>query len=47
VGIPDRFGEVGKMDYLKKTMRMTADDIAGRAIEVVAKKHVLARLRGQ
>jgi transketolase len=41
VGIRDRFGEVGKMDYLKKVMHLTADDIVSKAIEVCTKKHVL------
>ncbi len=40
VGIPDRFGEVGKLDYLKKVMHMTADDIVKKAVEVCVKKGV-------
>jgi transketolase len=47
VGIPDRFGEVGKMDYLKKALHLTADDIFAKAIEVIAKKHVFSILRGR
>jgi hypothetical protein len=47
VGIKDRFGEVGKMDYLKKAMHLTADDIVDKAIEVCAKKHVLDILRSR
>jgi len=47
VGIQDRFGEVGKMDYLKKAMHLTADDIVGKAIEVCAKKHVFDVLRNR
>ena len=27
IGIPDRFGEVGKMPYLKEIMGMTTNDI--------------------
>ncbi len=41
VGIPDRFGEVGKLDYLKKVMHMTADDIVKKAVEVCVRKNVL------
>jgi transketolase len=47
VGIRDRFGEVGKMDYLKKALHLTADDIFAKAIEVIAKKHVFSILRGR
>ena len=28
IGIQDRFGEVGDVSYLLKTMKMTAEDIA-------------------
>ncbi len=35
VGVPDRFGEVGKVPYLKKVMGMTAEDIAEAARKVI------------
>lgn len=38
VGIPDRFGEVGKMPYLKDVMGMNASDIVAAAKRVIAKK---------
>lgn len=34
VGVKDHFGEVGKIDYLRKKYEMTADDIV-KAVEVV------------
>jgi len=38
IGVRDRFGEVGKMDYLKTVMGMTAADIAKAAREAVKAK---------
>lgn len=38
IGIQDHFGEVGKIDYLKKKYHMTAEDIAAAAKEVISKK---------
>ena len=38
VGVKDRFGEVGKLPYLKETMGLTADSIVRKAKEVLKKK---------
>ena len=38
IGVPDRFGEVGQPKELQKVMKMTAEDIAAAACEVVAAK---------
>lgn len=38
VGVKDRFGEVGSVDYLKKTMGLTADDIVTAAKKAIARK---------
>lgn len=38
IGVQDHFGEVAKMDYLMKKYRMTAEDIATAAVEVIKKK---------
>lgn len=38
VGIPDRFGEVGKMPYLKDVMRMNVSDIVSAAKEAIKMK---------
>ena len=38
IGAKDRFGEVGDLDYLKKTMGMTAQDIAAAVKRVIARK---------
>lgn len=38
IGARDRFGEVGDMDYLKKQMHMTADDIANACRRAVMRK---------
>lgn len=38
IGIQDHFGEVGKIDYLRKKYHMTAEDIAAAAKEVISKK---------
>ncbi|MCI8842666.1 MAG: transketolase family protein [Oscillospiraceae bacterium] len=38
IGVQDRFGEVGYMPYLKKTLHMTAEDIAAAARRAVARK---------
>lgn len=41
VGVQDRFGEVGSVDYLKEVMHLTKDDIKAATKKVVAKKKVL------
>lgn len=38
IGVQDHFGEVAKMDYLKKKYHMTAEDIIAAAKEVISKK---------
>ena len=38
VGVLDRFGEVGKLNYLKPTFHMTAEDIAAQAKAAMALK---------
>ena len=38
IGIQDHFGEVAKIDYLKKKYHMTAGDIVAAAKEVISKK---------
>lgn len=38
VGVLDRFGEVGKLPYLKPEFHMTAEDIAAKAKEVMKRK---------
>ncbi len=38
IGIPDVFGEVGTMDYLKEQFNMTESDIAAAAQRVIARK---------
>ncbi len=38
VGVPDRFGEVGKLPYLRKTMGMTVEDIVAAAKGAAALK---------
>lgn len=38
VGVGQRFGEVGPMDYLKKQFGLTAEDIAEKAARAVARK---------
>ncbi len=38
IGIQDHFGEVGKVDFLKKKYHMTAEDIVAAAKEVISKK---------
>lgn len=38
IGIQDHFGEVAKIDYLKKKYHMTAEDIVAAAKEVISKK---------
>lgn len=35
IGINNRFGQVGKQDYLMKEYNLTADDIAGEAIKLI------------
>ena len=38
IGVPDVFGEVGSIDYLKGIFGMTTDDIVRAAKEVIARK---------
>ena len=38
IGVPDRFGEVGSIDYLKRIFHMTAEDIVDAAKRAVARK---------
>lgn len=38
VGVPDIFGEVGKLPYLKEKFAMTAQDIAAKARKAVGRK---------
>lgn len=38
IGVKDRFGEVGKLDYLEKTFAMTPADIAAAAEDAIAHK---------
>ncbi len=38
VGVKDRFGEVGPIDYLKKVMGLTAADIADAAKKAISRK---------
>lgn len=38
VGVDDRFGEVGKMDYLQSKLHLTAQDIVQKAREAIAMK---------
>lgn len=38
VGVQDRFGEVGDVNYLKKELHLTAGDIAAAAKRVIARK---------
>lgn len=38
VGVGQRFGEVGPMDYLKKEFGLTAEDIASKAMKAVSRK---------
>ena len=39
VGVQDKFGQVGKMPYLKEQYNMQAEDIVKKAIEVLAAKN--------
>ena len=39
VGVQDRFGEVGKLDYLQKELHLTKEDIVRRAKEAIALKN--------
>ncbi len=43
VGIQDRFGEVGKLDYLSKTMHMETGDIVAAAKKALEKKAARAK----
>ena len=38
VGMPDTFGEVGQLEYLKKKFGMTAEDIATAAEKAIRRK---------
>ena len=38
VGVEDRFGEVGKLPYLKETMGLTAENIIRRAKDLLQSK---------
>lgn len=38
VGVQDLFGEVGPVDYLQKRFEMTAEDLAAKAVAVLARK---------
>ena len=38
IGVPDRFGEVGSIDYLKEIFGMTREDIVRAAKEILARK---------
>lgn len=38
IGVKDRFGEVGSVDYLKETMGLTASDIVKAAKSAIARK---------
>jgi transketolase len=38
IGIKDHFGEVAKIDYLKKKYKMTAEDIVKAAKEAISLK---------
>ena len=41
VGVHDRFGEVGPIDYLKKTFGLTAEDIASACVKAIGRKNEL------
>mgnify|MGYP001103248038 FL=1 len=38
IGVPDRFGEVGSIDYLKRIFHMTAEDIVKAAKRAITRK---------
>jgi transketolase len=38
IGINDKFGQVGKIDYLKKIYKMQAEDIVKAAVEIKSKR---------
>jgi len=38
IGVRDRFGEVGRQDYLMRTFGITAEDIANAALKVMRRK---------
>lgn len=38
IGVKDRFGEVGNLEYLRKRFELTADDIAAACRRVIARK---------
>ncbi len=40
IGVQDRFGEVGKLDYLRKELHLTAADIIRKTKEAIALKNV-------
>ena len=39
IGARDRFGQVGKLDFLRREYKMTAEDIAQAAIEAIGQKN--------
>jgi transketolase len=41
IGSQDKFGEVGTLEYLMKTYKLTAEDIAQKAAEITARKRSL------
>jgi transketolase len=45
VGIRDQFGVVGKLPYLLKRFRLTADDIVEQALAAIAAKHQTGQRR--
>lgn len=38
IGVPDVFGEVGSIDYLKQIFHMTVDDIVAAAKDIISRK---------
>lgn len=40
VGIPDQFGQVGSVDYLKEVYHITSNDIVSKALNAVSRKKV-------
>ena len=38
VGVEDRFGQVGDLDFLAKEYHLTPEDIAGKALRAVQRK---------
>lgn len=46
VGINDHFGQVGSVDFLKRTFGITAEDIADRALETMKRKKEIKEQTG-